>query len=401
MSGGMGGIGLARAGMARRMVRARRGPERRGAPAAWAVGGARVTRVAAVMAMALSAGCAGAAAGSGAPGPAGYFPNAVVVAEVFETIRDPRDNIDSPAVWHGPGGQHWLIATAKDTDVVVVHDAVTGAVLRRFGGPGTEPGRFERPNGVAVVEDILFVVERDNARVQVLSLPDFRPLGTFGEPELRFPYGIATVDEGGGTFRLYITDNYELEEDVVPPDSMLGERVREYRVRIGGRGVASESVRSFGDTTGAGVLRVVESIAADPAHDRLLIAEEQEGVSAIKVYTLAGRFAGRVIDDGLFPYEAEGIALYDCGGGAGYWIATDQSEVENTFHVLDRATLAHLGSFRGRTVRNTDGIALTRRAFGPFAEGAFYAVHDDGNVAAFSWSDIAEALRIPASCGAR
>jgi len=43
-------------------------------------------------------------------------------------------------------------------------------------------------------------------------------------------------------------------------------------------------------------------------------------------------------------------------------------------------------------VLNTDGIALTSAAFGPFAAGAFYAVHDDGNTVGIDWAAIAEAL---------
>jgi 3-phytase len=54
----------------------------------------------------------------------------------------------------------------------------------------------------------------------------------------------------------------------------------------------------------------------------------------------------------------------------------------------------HGGSFRRPTLRNTDGVALTRTGFVPFPAGTFYAVHDDGNVAAFSWSAIADALNL-------
>jgi len=36
--------------------------------------------------------------------------------------------------------------------------------------------------------------------------------------------------------------------------------------------------------------------------------------------------------------------------------------------------------------------------FGPFSTGAFYAVHDDGNVAAFSWTAIAGALGLRKDC---
>jgi len=321
-----------------------------------------------------------------------------VLEAVFETVRDTLDNVDSPAVWHGPAGEHWLLVTAKETDVIVVVDATTGAVLTRVGGEGVRPGQMDRPNGIAVARDLMWIVERDNARVQVFRLPEFSSLGTFGEAELRMPYGIALLEHGEGDYTAFVTDNYELAEDVIPPDSLLGERVRSYRVTVGAETVTATLANTFGDTSGDGVLRVVESIAVDSVTRSLLVAEEQEGASMIKAYDVDGRFSGQIVPSEFFPNQAEGIVLYSCPAGEGYWIATDQGVVQNTFHVFDRRTLEHLGSFRGRTVLNTDGIALTQRSFGGFTAGAFYAVHDDGNVAAFQWSDIAGALGLRSEC---
>jgi 3-phytase len=320
-----------------------------------------------------------------------------VIAETWQTPRDTVDNIDSPAVWHGPGGEHWLLATAKETDVIVLSDASTGEVIRRVGGSGSDPGQMDRPNGIAVMDDLMFVVERDNARVQVFTLPDLAPLGTYGDGDLLLPYGIAVVAEAAGVYSTYITDNYELMADVVPPDSLLDERVRHYRVTVTERSVDAELVGAFGDTEGDGVLRVVESIAADRVHERLLVAEEQEGASMIKAYTLEGRFRDEVIPEQFFPHQAEGIVLYACGDD-GYWVATDQGEEVNTFHVFDRVTLDHLGSFRGRRVLNTDGVALTQVAFPGFPAGAFFAVHDDGSVAAFNWEEVARPLGLRSDC---
>ncbi len=130
------------------------------------------------------------------------------------------------------------------------------------------------------------------------------------------------------------------------------------------------------------------------------MAEELETASHIKVYSLDGRFTGEIIDSGLFPHQAEGIILYACGDTSGYWVTTDQGMAVNTFHVFDRQSLAHLGSFRGAQTLNTDGIALTQRGFADFPSGAFYAVHNDGNVAAFSWAAIADALGLRKDCGA-
>jgi 3-phytase len=321
------------------------------------------------------------------------------VDEVFETERDTLDDVDSPTVWHGDEGQHWVLTTAKATDVVIVNDAATGAAIHRVGGTGSGPGQLDRPNGITAVDDLLLVVERDNARLQAFSLPGLESLGTFGEEQLRRPYGIAAYQDEQDRIEVYVTDNYELVEDEVPPDSALGERVEHFRVWLEDGALRHEHIRTFGDTSGTGVLRKVETIGVDAANDRVVIAEELEPDSHWKIYDLEGRFSGQVFGRGYFPHEAEGLALYACEGGGGYWVATDQDEETNTFHVFDRKTLEHMGAFSGATTRNTDGVALTQVGFGPFPAGAFYAVHNDGNIAAFSWAQIAEILGLRSDCG--
>ncbi len=79
----------------------------------------------------------------------------------------------------------------------------------------------------------------------------------------------------------------------------------------------------IGDTQGEGVLKVVESIYADPVNDNLLICEEFEGEgnTCIKLYDLNGKFK-KVIGKGLFKSQAEGLALIKCGKD-GYWVSTD------------------------------------------------------------------------------
>jgi 3-phytase len=305
------------------------------------------------------------------------------------------DNIDSLAFWPVRG---WLLATAKTTDLLVVHDAATGSFLRTAGGSGTGSGQLDRPNGVAIAGDLAFVVERDNRRVQVLRLPDLVALGELGRDELRRPYGLA-VSGGDGSFRVWVTDNYETPAGVAPPDGELGERVREYAVEVDGSGARARLARTFGATAGPGVLRVVESIAVDAERGRLLIADESESARGIKVYDLDGSFAGKVLGDGLFAAEPEGIQLYPCGAG-GFWVTTDQRQRRTHFHVFSRGPLEYLGTFAGETVGNTDGIAVTSLPVGAFAEGAVFAVDDDARVAAFSWSAVREALALGRPCAA-
>ena len=49
-------------------------------------------------------------------------------------------------------------------------------------------------------------------------------------------------------------------------------------------------------------------------------------------------------------------------------------------------------TFTGEVTVNIDGVAITTLPFGPFDEGGFYAVHNDGGAAAFSLSDITKVL---------
>ena len=349
--------------------------------------------------LALGVGLAGCAAttepgGPVTPTPEAAAPRQAVVPEAYESPRLNGDNVDSLAVW-APGG--WLLATAKASDSVVVLEVASGAVVRRLGGSGSGPGQFSRPNGVAVVDDLLVVVERDNRRVQVISLPDLTTVAIVGAGVLRFPYGVAAYASGAGRYELYVTDSYQQPDESVPPEAELGERVKHFRLEREGATLRSTLVRSFGATSGAGVLHVVESIAADPAAGRLLVADEADGRHDIKVYSLDGEFTGQVFGHGLFQADPEGIALVECGDG-GFWVTTDQQKERTVFYLLDRTTFAVRGSFNGNVVANTDGIVTATGPVKGFPAGAVFAVHDDVSVAAFAWPAIAEKLGLPAPC---
>ena len=79
------------------------------------------------------------------------------LTEAFLTERDELDNVDSPAIWHGPDAQHWLLATAKETDRILAYDAATGRFIQGIGASGTGAGTFERPNGIGVIDDQMLV----------------------------------------------------------------------------------------------------------------------------------------------------------------------------------------------------------------------------------------------------
>jgi 3-phytase len=318
----------------------------------------------------------------------------VIVQETFLTEAVPDQNVDSLAVWRR-GSPALVMATAKTGNTLFLYDAATGQFLRRIGTSGVDPGQFRRPNGILVLDDYAFVVERDNHRVQVVHLPDGASVLVFGSDLLRRPYGIAGYAEPGG-YLLFITDNYETAAGGYPPDAELGSRVHRFRVTGRHGRLAATHEIAFGETAGPGVLRKVETIGADRLYDRVLVAEEDVAVRSLFIYSPAGTFTGQSLS-GWFATEPEGLALYPCGS-EGFWIATDQNDqaARNVFHVFERRTLKHRGSFRGATTHTTDGVAVTPGTLGTLEGGAFYALHNDEQVAAFAWSAIEKALSLEA-----
>jgi 3-phytase len=326
------------------------------------------------------------------------LPEVVVIKEAFTTLRNESDNVDSPAVWHGEEGQNWLLATAKEGNVIIVYDAATGEKIKQFGQTGSALGELSRPNGIAVIDNYAVIVERDNHRIQVFSLPEFKSLGTFGESFLRLPYGL-TIDLFEGKYHLYITDNYETPEEETPPADSLGQRVNHFVFTVENNQVAAQHVKVFGDISGEGVLYKVESILLDRVYNRLLISDEHEEHRNVKIYDADGIFTGQIIPHNYFFYEPEGIVLWECeADSSGYYLMVDQGKINNTFQVFDRKTLEYIGGFGGEITRNTDGIAITRKAIGNFKHGAFYPVHNDGSLTAISWEDIAKNLGLRLDC---
>lgn len=100
-----------------------------------------------------------------------------------------------------------LFVTAADRHEVIVFDW-KGNVLRRWGGRGEEPGQFFHPATIEISEELVYVVDVLNARVQCF-FPDGRIVRVLGKrgagPGTLFrPKGIA-IDSSG---RVFVSDSY-------------------------------------------------------------------------------------------------------------------------------------------------------------------------------------------------
>lgn len=128
------------------------------------------------------------------------------VAEAFVTAQDPGMTLDAATVWLSPGGGRWLIRSDARRHRLVVHDGETGAFLQSVGARGKAPGQFDGPRGLVAWGDRVFVVEQGNRRVQVLALPGFQPLATFGEAVLVRPVALRLREPEAGQLALWVED---------------------------------------------------------------------------------------------------------------------------------------------------------------------------------------------------
>ena len=70
------------------------------------------------------------------------LPDPVEVPLAFHTVYDSTRDVDSPAVWHGEQGEHWILLTSKAHHKLWIYDAQNGSPVDTIGSKGSGPGQF-------------------------------------------------------------------------------------------------------------------------------------------------------------------------------------------------------------------------------------------------------------------
>ena len=264
--------------------------------------------------------------------------------------------------------KHVIVVTVKDKNEIHVYNAMNGEFKKSI----KRDNAF--PNGVTTINDqFVLVTERDNKQVAVFnSSMDF--LGTFGNDELRSPYGITFYKQEEGLYKVLVTDSYEYNNP------------REDRILTWDFTIDNESFNvSSASVLGYPTLYQVESIYADQHYQTLLVAEEMKEHHKVMALDL---MTGEVKKEDLGNFnrgnDPEGIALVINKDNNGYWICTEQSKTDNRFHLYDRKTLEYMNTMYLDNVSYTDGIATA------YMHGKWflYAVDNDARVVAFELPEI-------------
>jgi len=264
--------------------------------------------------------------------------------------------------------KHVIIVTVKDKNELHVYNAMNGELKKSI----KRENAF--PNGITTINDqFVLVTERDNKQVAVFN-SSMEFLGSFGNNELRSPYGITFYKQDNSSYKVLVTDSYEYNNP------------REDRILTWDFSIENESFNvSKASVLGNPTLYQVESIQADKHYNTLLVAEEMEEHHKVMVLDL---MTGEVLKEDLGDFnrgnDPEGIALVINKDHQGYWICTEQSKTDNRFHLYDRKTLENFATMYLDNVSYTDGIATA------YMHGKWflYAVDNDARVAAFELPEI-------------
>jgi len=264
--------------------------------------------------------------------------------------------------------KHVIVVTVKDKNELHVYNAMNGELKKSI----KRENAF--PNGITTINDqFVLVTERDNKQVAVFN-SSMEFLGSFGNKELRSPYGITFYKQDNSSYKVLVTDSYEYNNP------------REDRILTWDFSIENESFNvSEASVLGNPTLYQVESIQADKHYNTLLVAEEMEEHHKVMVLDL---MTGEVLKEDLGDFnrgnDPEGIALVINKDHQGYWICTEQSKTDNRFHLYDRKTLENFATMYLDNVSYTDGIATA------YMHGKWflYAVDNDARVAAFELPEI-------------
>ncbi len=289
----------------------------------------------------------------------------ILYNQMFATDSIPEAGIDSIGFLMR---KHVIVVTVKDKNEIHVYNAMNGEFKKSI----KRDNAF--PNGITTINDqFVLVTERDNKQVAVFN-SSMEFLGTFGNNELRSPYGITFYQQDNNSYKVLVTDSYEYNNP--REDRILG---WDFTIKNG------EFYTGKATVLGNPTLYQVESIKADKHYQTLLVAEEMKEHHKVMVLDLV---SGEVIKEDLGNFnrgnDPEGIALVTNKDNGGYWICTEQSKTDNRFHLYDRKTLEYMTTMYLDNVSYTDGIATA------YMHGKWYlyAVDNDARVVAFELPEI-------------
>ena len=242
----------------------------------------------------------------------------------WKTVCDQKLNLDSITSWNND-----ILVTSKDSHNILAFDNETGKLKYKFGGKGYDHDKFNKPNGIKLINDYLFIVEKDNKRCQIIDMKTKESISFFGFKKLKKPCGIDGIFLKN-QYIIFITDE-KLE------------CIFKFNIKIEDDEIKRISSSIFLELSGS----KLESVLLDNENNRLLIADEDR--KKIKIFSLNGILI-KVISN-IFEGSPEGLVMTNDS-----YIFTDQVLDKAFFHVFDISNFEYKYTYFNNLIKNTDGI---------------------------------------------
>jgi 3-phytase len=311
---------------------------------------------------------------------------------VLRTERVVHDT-DDPAIWIHPRNPSasLVLGTDKNIDGALYAFDLDGKVV------GKVPN-LRRPNNVdvesglslgGVPTHVAVVTERLANQIRVFRLPDLAPvdgggIAVFEGEAARDPMGIALYrrPRDGAVFAI-------VGRKSGPTEGYLWQ----YRLEDDGQGrVKATKVRAFGAWKGEGE---IEAIAVDDALGFVYYSDEWAGVrkyASDPDAADAGRELALFATEG-FREDREGISIYSRPDGTGFILVSDQQANQFQFFPREGSGGNPHAHPRLRTVHTatleSDGSEVASAALPPrFPGGLFVAMSEGGTFHYYSWPDL-------------
>ena len=261
----------------------------------------------------------------------------------WKTVCDEKLNLDSITSW-----ENLILVSSKKNHSILCFDKENGMLLDTIGSKGFDHDKFNRPNGIKVINDYLFIVERDNKRCQIVDMKSKQGISYFGFKNLKKPYGIDGIFYNG-QYIIFITDKKKqlvFKFNIILKDNEI-------------KRISSEEFIKLSDSK-------LESILLDEESNRILIADENK--KKVKIFTLAGILIDNI--ENIFQGDPEGIIKTDNN-----YIFTDQIEDGTYFHVFNKSNLKYSHTLHNNLIKNSDGLH--------YSDNYLYTIHDDCSLVKF------------------
>ena len=187
-------------------------------------------------------------------------------------------SLQNHVFWHGEN-DHVAVAINEKSNKVATYDIMSGKELKVINANGEDKGQINAPTDIAIADNLVFVLEKGNKRVQVFELPELTSLGFFSEDILNDPSSIAIYRIELGAFYVYVSDS----------DSHKGREtnyIRKINVARAVNTMNSMYQMTFGYSPQSGYLGAIKDISVDQKSKKVIVTAGDS--SSKTAFTLEG-----------------------------------------------------------------------------------------------------------------